>query len=182
MTALPSHSVRRRRRGLTLAEVLIAASLMMVILLAVTAAMQATFMSYSENRKIAEVTQVSRAVLHRMMREIRTAEAVTCSAQSVTMVPPDNGDGLTQLEYVLDNGTLYYRQTVNGDVQSFPLIESGGDVAIQDFTVSRETGQTIVDDVPVVYTKRVTVRLDLKVGANAFPVTASVCPRRNLTY
>jgi len=90
-----------------------------------------------------------------------------------------NGAGVTAIEYELVSGTLYYRQTVGGVETSEPLIAADGDVQVTAFNVSR---QTDLDGEGVSYTKTLTAELALTVGENPFQVTASVCPRRNISF
>lgn len=184
-TIRQARALQARRRlapaaaGLTVLEMMIALALIGMLLAAVAVAMQAVSLGYAENRKIAEVTQTARVVLHRMMKEVRTAEAVASSAASVSIIPPDNAEGIEMLEYELLDGTLYYHRSVNGVESSVALIAADGDVQVTRFEISR---QTAVDDDQVEYTQTLTVRLGLKVGANAFEVTSSVCPRRNISF
>ena len=165
--------------GFTLVEVILSLAIMAVIMAAVGAAMHGAFLAYAENNKIAQVTQTTRSVLHRMMQEVRTAEAVTSTATSISVVPPDNGEGLTLIVYQLTDGTLFYERTVNGEVLSEPVVGAGDGVTIQNFTVWRETA---TDGDSVEYTTRLTARLDISVGANRLDVSAAVCPRRNMTF
>lgn len=167
------------RRGFTIVEMLMALAILAMLLSAVALAMHASLHNYGENTKIAELTQAARVVLNRMMSEIRTAEAVDSASQRVTIVPPTNPAGLTEIEYELDDGVLYCRRIVNSVETSYVLIASGGDVNVTGFTVVRETG---LDGEEVEYTKSVTTQLDLQSGDNTFSVTASACPRRNMQY
>ena len=100
-------------------------------------------------------------------------------ARLLSIIPPANGEGLTEIEYVLDEGVLYCHRTVNGDQVTEPFISSDGSVQIEQFTVTRETA---VDGEGLTYTKSVTAGLGVRSGANTFHVTASACPRRNLSY
>jgi len=170
---------RRSRRGLTVPEVLIALAILAMLLAAVAGAVQAVLTSYTENARIAEVTQTARVVLNRMMKEIRTADAVDTASQRVTLIPPPNGEGVTEVEYELVDGALHYRRTVNGQQSDQVIIDSNESVRIDAFNVVRETA---VGGDDVIYTKSVTATLTLSSGANSFQVTASVCPRRNMTY
>ena len=170
---------RRKRAGFTLVEVMLSLAIMAVIMAAVGAAMHGAFLAYAENNKIAQVTQTARSVLHRMMQEVRTAEAVTSTATSVSVVPPDNAEGLSLIVYELTNGTLFYKRTVNGEVLTEPVVGAGDGVTIQNFTVWRETA---TDGEGVEYTTRLTARLDISAGANRLDVSAAVCPRRNMTF
>jgi len=167
------------RAGVSLVEMMLALAVMAALLAAVAVAMQGVFQAYNENQKIAEVTQVARAVLHRMMKEVRTADGVDSASQRISIIPPANGAGVTAIEYELVSGTLYYRQTVGGVETSEPLIAADGDVQVTAFNVSR---QTDLDGEGVSYTKTLTAELALTVGENPFQVTASVCPRRNISF
>lgn len=163
----------------TIAEMLIALAILALLLAAVALAFHGSLMSYSENQKIAEVIQASRVVLHRIMTEVRTAEAIDVDSQRISIIPAANTQGLTQIEYVLDGDVLYCRRTVNGAEVVEPFIASDGAVRIDEFTVSRETA---VDGEGLTYTRSITASLGLRSGENTFQVTASACPRRNLTY
>ncbi len=172
----------KTKGGFTIVEMLMALAILAMLLSAVALAMHASLQNYGENTKIAELTQTARVVLNRMMSEIRTADAVDSASQRVTVVPPTNPEGLTEIEYELLDGVLYCRRTVNGTQTSEPLIASDEDVRVTGFSISDETGTIVIDDVEVVYTKSVTARMDLESGGNTLSVTASACPRRNLEY
>jgi len=170
---------RRSRRGLTLTEVLIALAILAVLLAAVAGAVQAVLTSYTENARIAEITQTARVVLNRMMREVRTADALDSGPQRLTLIPPTNEEGITQIEYELVDGALHYRRTTTGGTDDRLLIASDESVRIDGFDVVR---QVALDGEGIAYTRCVTATLTLHSGSNGFRVSASVCPRRNLTY
>ena len=170
----------KTRQGFTIVEMLLALAILAVLLSAVAVAMYASLHNYGENTEIAELTQAARVVLNRMMSEVRTADAVDSASQRVTIIPPQPDSGnVTEIEYELDGGVLYCRRTVSGVQTSESLIASDEDVEVTGFTVTRETG---INGEEVEYTKSVTATLDLKSGDNTFSVTASACPRRNMTY
>ncbi len=181
----------RKNSGFTVVELLLAVAIMAMLLASVAIAMQAALGSYRENEKIAEVMQMSRAVLNRMMSEVRTADAVNSeSPQHISIIPPLNSiipplnsEHVTEIEYELVDGALYYRRTVNGEEVTQTFISSDENVQIQ-FTVTTppELG-TAVDEEGVTYTyiKSVTINLTLSSGSNTFKLTASACPRRNQT-
>ena len=165
--------------GFSLPEVIVALTILAVLLAAVGVATHAVMAAYAENAKIAEVTQAARVVLHRVIAEVRTADAVDSALHRISIIPPANPDGLTEIRYELDSGTLYCARTAGGSTTTHPLISSGGSVEVQSFSISR---QTDLDGEGVTYTKSLTAKLGLKVGENRFDVTASACPRRNLTF
>ena len=104
-------------------------------------------------------------------------------SQRITVIPPLNPEGLTLIEYELVNGSLHYRRTVNGVQSDQVFISSNESVSLEGFDVARETATALDDEGnSYTYTKSVTATLTLSSGDNSFRVTASVCPRRNLTY
>lgn len=169
----------RKTRAFTVVELLLAAAIMAMLLASVAIAMHASLMSYRENEKIAETLQVARVVLSRITSELRTAEAVDCGSQWISIIPPVNPENVTEIEYELDGGTLYYRRTVSGQEVTQAFISSDEDVQIEQFAVSSETD---VDGEGITYTKSLTVKMTLRSGDNRFSLTASACPRRNRTY
>jgi prepilin-type N-terminal cleavage/methylation domain-containing protein len=166
------------RTGFSLVEVLIALALLAAILTAVAAAIQASLQSYRDNETITEATQTARSCLARMMREVRTADEVDSTSTSLTIIPPLDGSGLTQIQYELSGGALYYRRTVGGATTSQALLATTDDVRISSFNISRVTGTS--GGTP--YTKSVTVRIGLSADGQSFYTTASASLRRNQEY
>ena len=166
-------------RAFTMVEMLISLAIIGMLLAAVAMAMHGVLLSYRENAKIAEVVQAARVVLHRMMSEVRTADAIDTDSSRLSIIPPVNAEGITQIQYQLADGVLTYQRTISGQESSQPLIATNEDVQLLNFSVSR---QTAVDGEGQTYTRSVTAQLTLKSGENVFPVTASACPRRNLPY
>ena len=165
--------MRSRIRAFTLIEVLMSLALLGMLLAAVAVGVHTSLMSYKENEEIAAVTQSARFVLHRMMREIRTAAVIDSASSQLTITPPDDGSGLSQIRYDYYDGVLYYHRTVSGEETSYVLL--GGDdddAAVNAFNVIREIDQAGL-------TLSVTVRLDLAVDNQPFAVTASSTVRRN---
>ena len=171
--------IRSRPRGFTIVEMLISLAITALLMAAVAGAVQAVLMSYTENMSIAEVAQASRVVLYRMMSEARTADAISIGSHRLTIIPPANEQGIDQIEYELSGGVLSYRTTVDGNTTSQAVVSAGQSVEIVAFTVTR---QTAVDGEGVTYTVSVTAQLTLQCGKETMPITASACPRRNLTF
>jgi len=168
----------RRPAGFTVAELLLASALLAALGAAMAAATQAFCQTHSENLKLADLAQRGRIILNRLAAETRTASAVNIATNRLTILPAPNAEGLTQIKYELDQGTLYYRRTVNGTETSYPLVESAGDVRVGTFAVSRVTA---TDGGGVLYTRSVTVRLTLTdtAGRNSIPATVTASLRRN---
>lgn len=178
----PTRPLRTRQTrasaGFTLAEMLIALAILALLLSALALAMHGVMQSYTENAKIAEVTQTARVVLHRIIGEVRTADAIDSASQRISIIPPANDDGVTEIVYELLGGALQCTRTISGSPVTNELVSSDGSVRVESFSISRETD---LDGEGVTYTKSLTAVLALRVGDNAFHVTASACPRRNLT-
>jgi prepilin-type N-terminal cleavage/methylation domain-containing protein len=173
------NTATRKNTGFTIVEMLVAVAILAMLLTSVAVALHGSLVSYRENEKIAETMQVARVVLNRLVSEVRTADAVESDSQRVTIIPPVNPEHVTEMEYELDGGVLYYRRVVMGTEESQAFISSDENVQVEAFNVTRETD---VDGEGVTYTASLTVQLILRSGANCFPLTASACPRRNQEY
>ena len=169
----------KARTGFTVIEVLLALTILAILLSAVALAMQGGLKCFDESEQIAQLIQTSQVVLNRMMSEVRTAQAVDTDTQRISIIPPENDDGITNIEYELVDGVLYYRQTINGEQTSQELISSDDAARVISFTVSRETA---IGEDDLIYTRSVTATLKLQAGDNQFTITASACPRRNMNY
>ena len=172
-------SNRNTRRGLTLVELLIAVAILAMLLAAIAVAMHGSLLSFKENEGLAAVVQTGRAVLNQISRDVRTAEAVSCDSNSVTIIPPDDGRGISEIQYELSDGQLLYRVVQGATSEAHVLIDSSSDVRVDAFTVQFETGENWEG---VECTKSVTVRLVVTNGKDTVPLTASAAPRRNQLY
>jgi len=168
------------RTGFTLVEILIALAIMAGLLASVAAVVHASMLNYKENDTLTAITQNARSILNRMMREIRTAEAVSTGFSRVTIIPPDDGSGIQRIEYEYDGGTQFiYRQTIAGHTTSHVLMDnSAGKVRLLYMVVQSQ--QETVDD--VTYTKTVTVTMKLRADNQDITIRASASPRRNQSY
>jgi len=172
-------STRNTQRGLTLVELLIAVAILAMLLTAIAVAMHGSLLSFKENESLAAVIQTGRAVLGQISRDIRTAEAVSCDSNSVTIIPPDDGRGISEIQYELSDGQLLYRVAQGGTPDVYVLIDNSNDVRADSFTVQSETGQNWEG---VECIKSVTVHLVVTNGRDTIPLTASAAPRRNQLY
>ena len=163
----------------SLVEVLLGLVLTAMLLTALAAAISVSFISYDQNTRIADTTQTVRAILGRMANDIRTADAVTTTAGTISIIPPANAQGLTLIEYVYANGALTMNRTVNGVVSVCPLLDNTGDVQISGFAISATQG---LDSNGVTCTRSVTARLTVTDGNQQLSVTASAAPRRNQSF
>jgi hypothetical protein len=150
-----------------------------ILLAAVGAAVDASFTSYDQNDRITDTTQTARVILGRMSNEIRTADAVTTTATSVSIIPPTNAQGLTLIVYAYANGALTMSRTVNGAVTVATMLDNTGDVRISGFAVTSTQG---TDSHSVACTRGVSVRLTIYDGNVPLALTASAAPRRNQSF
>lgn len=157
---------------------LLALGVMAALLAALAAAMQATFVSFEENRDVAAVSQSARWALNRIMGDIRTADGLSTTSTQVTIVPPDTGSGLTQVRYAYENDVLNCYRTVNGNTTSSVML-GDGEIDLTTFVVSREWGTDAYGDSCIV---RATIRLEFSVEGKTLAMTASAAPRRNQTW
>ena len=173
-------SRRNRKAGFTLAEILIALAIMAGLLTSVAAVVHASMLSYKENDTLTAITQNARSILHRMMREIRTAEAVTTGFSKVTIIPPHDGSGIQQIEYEFDEDLVFsYRQTIGGHTTSHVLLDKHTDEVSLTYLVIQSETETVDG---ITYTKTVTVTMKLRSGNQDITIRASASPRRNQSY
>jgi len=153
--------------------------ILVVLMTALATAFHATLMDYSENEKIAVTTQAARALLDRMMREIRTAAAVDANQSVISIVPPEDAGGLQLIRYEYDptGKRLYYTRTVNGQSSTYTIF--GQEVDLVSFSADTQTG---LDWQGMTCTKTIRVSLVLRKGARDFHITAASAPRRNQIY
>ena len=166
----------KKTPAFTLAEAILALAILAMLLAAVAVAVHASMQNYTENERIASVTQTSRVILSRMMAEVRSAADVDSSDTQLTITPAEDGSGLQQIQYEYTGGKLHYRRTVNSVQSDHILIGDGADgIVISAFSIVREDSD---EGVPL----SVKVRLVLVRGAASFAVTASAAIRKNQEY
>jgi len=111
----------RRRRGFTLAEMLISMALMALIMVAAALAIQAATTSHAYNAEKAELVARTRGVMDRLAIDTRRSASIYIpSASSVDITLADG----SVHSYSWDGqspGTLQYMETPAGDVQSPPV-------------------------------------------------------------
>ena len=161
------------KHGFTLMEVLIGLAVLAMLMAAIGAAVHSSLQSYTENEKSLALTQAARAVLDRMMREVRTAADVDSTTHTLTI--DEDGTGQNVVEYQFYPGSFYYTQTAGGQTNTYPLLAYGDDVTVTDFSVLREDS---AEGDPL----SVTVRLTLAMRDRTFAMTATSAVRRFQTY
>ena len=169
----------RTSKAFTVAELLLALTISALLLLAIATVMYAGLENYKQNEQLATVTQTARGVLNRMTRDIRTAEAIDYDSEVFTIIPPDDGSGITQIQYERDGEELIYRVTKDTVETTENLVASSDDVYISAFSVTEETGQ---DWEGYDCTKCLAVRIALSIDGKTHSFSATARPRRNLVY
>ena len=166
---------RTRKHGFTLVEVLLAVTILAIVLASISTAIDASISSYRANDDIASVTQITRMVMSRMMREVRTAVDIDSTATYLVITPPDNAQGITQIRYDYIDSVLYRSQIVGGQTLTQVLIGNEDDVAIGLFSIVREDD---LEGNPI----SVTVRMGMSVGKQEMSMTSSACIRKRQLY
>ncbi len=169
-----------RQAGFSLVEMMIAIALMAALLVSLGSAMKAALDSSTENAKLSEASQTGRSILNRICQDIRTATAVTTTSTSITLLPPTNASGLTQIQYDLTDSKLYLRRTVSGTQTSYVLLgDTTDNVSVETFGITSQTG-TDYKDVSCIATVNIQLKLDY--DGNEFSLTASASPRQNQQF
>jgi prepilin-type N-terminal cleavage/methylation domain-containing protein len=167
------------KSGFTLAEIITALTIMALLLSAVATAIHASLTSYKENEKIAAAMQTARSVLDRMTRDVRTAQAVAYASGVLTIIPPADGSGVTEIQYEYSSPDLLYRVTKSGTQTTHTLVGGSDEVQVSSFTIQDEPGK---DWQEYDCTKSVLFQVTLSIDGKTFTTTASARPRRNLLY
>jgi prepilin-type N-terminal cleavage/methylation domain-containing protein len=162
------------RHGLTLVEMLMALAIVALLLAAVAVAMNGSFISMRENDRLLALAQVSRWNLSRMAADIRTADAISTTSSSLTITPPANPEGLTQICYLLQDGDLCCQRTISGVTQTHVLLSADDPIRASSLAVA-----TLWEDSVI---RSVTVTLGLNQEGRSYSFTASASPRRNQDY
>ena len=177
---------RPSRRAFTLAEVILATSIMALLMVAAATAMKVSLQGYDENDKVTRAMQGARATIERLTRQLRTADAVsftqttepgTYDGQTVTMdvttlviTNPKDGNNLEQVKYIhriptggAGGGKLYYDYQEQGQALTTPTMAMLGeeeDVNVESFDIKS------VADGPLKTNAKVQFRLN--VGGRQF--------------
>ncbi len=190
MSTVPTHprcrGMRRNlRRGLSLAEILIAGAIVAMLLIAIATAYDATATSIQVNESFNRAAQIARIGVRRMTEEVRTAEAVqvgTSAQQSQTSIidAPNldiiRADG-TVVHYSFDSDAGQVLLTV--DDPSDPMtVVLARNVAAASFTADIEQHP----ETGVRRTVRVVVEITLDVDGQTLYLCGSSVPRREMVY
>jgi prepilin-type N-terminal cleavage/methylation domain-containing protein len=166
--------------GFTVVELLLAMAILVVLLMAVALATQASMQTYNENTEITDVNQAVAVLLQRMTTEVRNCTSAATTAHSLSIMVPPDGTGRTEVQYELLNGDLHRRDFYPGHTDDQIVLPAAGPLLTTAFNLT-EVDQT--DPVThLAYCQSLTITLTLKQGINSGGASASVCPRKNLPW
>lgn len=167
---------RRRKTSslaFTLAELLVAVPLMALLLVSMGAAINASMDTFEDNSRSYSLNQAVRIIGERMTREIRSATNADCATNLLNIYMSGNPD---QVQYLLDDGTLYHVHIDNGQSTSSTLLGPADNLSVQAFTID----MTLLDIEGTDYATLVTVKIDVLVAGQTRSFTFSASPRKNL--
>ncbi|MBN1555009.1 MAG: prepilin-type N-terminal cleavage/methylation domain-containing protein [Phycisphaerae bacterium] len=171
---LPTRRSLGVRGGFTLVEMLLSITIMAIVMVAVAGATHVSMRTYEANQTDAQLGGAARAILQRIAREIRGASSVTCSLHHLTITPASGPD---QIDYILEGGQFHCDRTTGAGTQRYTLLTSTDDVHMTNFLIYIST--MTVDEQTV--TAMVTVQLHFIANLQPMVVSASACPRQNVS-
>lgn len=176
---------RRRRRGLSLAEVLIATSITATILLSVAMAYSASAQSIAVNDDFVRASQTARIGVRNIVEAVRTSEA--CQVGSASMQSNAVIKEQKKLSIILADGTVVSYEFVPDARQLLYRIEDSANpiqvVLARNVDFARFTGE--VEPHPQTglrRTVRVLVEMQVSVGGQSLYLCGSSAPRREMIY
>lgn len=168
----------RPRRGLSLPEVMISLSISVTLLVAVSAAFNASASAVEQNDRFFRTSQAARVTLNQMMTEIRRCEAAEVGTNYIKIMRPVED---------LKNGEVYRKFVYDAEgkritVQIFQAGDVGGPVYtlasnVESVTFGPAETRQLSNLAWVVM--RVPVSITTKIGANEVTLNGSAGPRRN---
>ena len=157
-------------------EVLLAMAILAMLMAAMGAGVKTAMSSYHENENLATSSQSARAVLTRILTDIRTCAAVNATATQITILPAD-ANTVQQIQYDFVSGALYYRRTTAAGTTSYPML--AGNVGLTSFVVSQDTG---LDWQGLSCITELSIRMGVCVDRQVLSISGSAAPRRNQLY
>ncbi|MFA6133132.1 MAG: type II secretion system protein [Phycisphaerae bacterium] len=169
---------RAHNKAFSFVELLVVLALMGLLLGSVAVGMRAMTDSYQQNQGITAATQAARYGLTRMMQDVRTADELSVATNNLTIIPPPDGNGTTQINYQLTGGTLMHVRQAGASTYSSPLVGGDGDIQVTAFDLTRltETRGTLT------YTQSLTARITLTSDGKTYTTSATGAVRRNQEY
>ena len=163
---------RRLTCGFTIAELLITLAISALLLAAVAAAINASFINYTENENMFKTRNSARQALTRITTQLRTATAVDANepAYQCSMVTADNND--ITYQYNSSDNKLYL--ITNDDLMDDDYVLCDNVTAM---TVTKQTG---VDVDSVTYVKNVQITITVEKGGTKQTLSTAAVIRRNV--
>jgi len=170
----PTHLIRKSRRGLSLAEVMISLAISAMLLTAVAAAFSASSEAIDQNDQFFRASQAARVSMTQILTEIRRANAVQVPGnnKSLSMITFDNKDRT----YSYDSDAQKLKMITN-DVLTDPDYTLASNCTSTTFDVD-----TMTDAGGIKHVVRVAVTIIVKVGSNTIRLTGSAAPRKEQTW
>ena len=168
--------MRRARRGLSLAEVLISLTISTFLLVAVAAAYTASADAVEMNDKFFRATQAGRVTMNQLLTEIRRADDVEVFADRISVFRP--------IQNRLPNETLrtYKYDAVNKQmklqISYLPPAAPSPWYSLARNVDQATFGPAETDGTPAARVLRVPVTLVVKIGNNEVRLSGSSGPRR----
>ena len=178
-------AARRPRRGLSLAEILIAGAIVAVLLISIAAAYDAMAQSVEVNERFNRGAQIARIGVRRMVEEVRTAEAVQVGAagqQSQSSILDATNLDVIQpsgrvVHYVYDADARQVLYRIDDAVNPVEVVLAR-DVENASFTADIQAHP----DTGVRRTVRVVIEITMNVDGQTLYLCGSAVPRREMVY
>ena len=163
----------KNKTGFTIAELLVALTISMLLLAAVAFAFQSSMINYQENEDIFVVTNSARQALFRMTTQLRTADAVDPNAPSNQCTFfTSNGENITY-DYRSADNKLYLITNSNGN--EYVLCDN-----VTAMTFTKDTFIVDLESGPEIRVKSVQISMTVVNGDIEKTISSAAVIRRNL--
>ena len=175
----------RRRRGLSLVEVLVAGAITAMLLIAVATAYEASAQGVEVNTRFNRAAQTARVGMRRMVEEVRTAEAcqvgdssqqgqpAVIDAANLDLIRTDG----TVVSYVFDATSKTVRLKMESTAGTVDVVLARNVRSAKftsDVQAHPQTG--------IRRTVRVSIQLEVEVDGQPLYLSGSAVPRREMVY
>jgi prepilin-type N-terminal cleavage/methylation domain-containing protein len=169
-----NHRIKKSRRGLSLAEVMISLAISAMLLTAVAAAFSASSDAIEINDQFFRASQAARVSMTQILTEIRRANAVQVPAnnKSLSMLTHDGKDRT----YSFDSAAQKLKMITN-DVLTDPDYTLANNCTLATFDVDKYQDSGLIWHV-----NRVSVTIIVKVDKNTIRLTGSAAPRKEQSW
>ena len=161
--------IKKSRKGLSLAEVMISLAISAMLLTAVAAAFTASSEAIEQNDQFFRASQAARVSMNQILTEARRANPVDAVASTATDLAMVGHDGNPR-DYVYS--AAEQKLKLDTHTPGKPLYTLASNCTDASFAYDKSGGQVI----------RVSVTLVVKVGNNVIRLTGSAAPRKVQTW